>query len=305
MSRFGRLSGIAGAVVASFFGGIYAERKGALQNAKAASDALTMPMPTLTSPSAEASINVKQPTSRASQIMQYGYPGFENVRSFEDFVLSYDRRNRTPLWVIEHLTPSRLVYDPLVDRSKCAFMEDKSMHPYFRSANNDYLNSGYDRGHLAAAGNHRKTQNAINQTFLLSNIAPQVGKGFNRDKWNELEKRVRKIARRSENVYVCSGPLFLPHIENDGKMYVKYRVIGQNNVAVPTHFFKVLLIEFSPGKFDLEAYVLPNEKIPDSTPLKAFFMPLEAIERSAGFLIFEKLPKESLRYVNGQEANFL
>lgn len=44
-------------------------------------------------PSVEASVKVNQP-SRASEIMQYGYPGFENIRTFEDFVLSYDRRNR-------------------------------------------------------------------------------------------------------------------------------------------------------------------------------------------------------------------
>ena len=26
-----------------------------------------------------------------------------------------------------------------------------------------------------------------NETFFLSNMAPQVGKGFNRDKWEHLE----------------------------------------------------------------------------------------------------------------------
>lgn len=28
-------------------------------------------------------------------------------------------------------------------------------------------------------------------------------------------------------------------LENDGKLYVKYQVLGKNHVAVPTHFFKV------------------------------------------------------------------
>lgn len=54
-----------------------------------------------------------------------------------------------------------------------------------------FQRSGYDRGHLAPAGNHRRTQNSINQTFYLTNMAPQVGRGFNRDKWNDLEKHVR------------------------------------------------------------------------------------------------------------------
>ena len=46
---------------------------------------------------------------------------------------------RAASWVVEHLTPARMVYDPSVDRSKCVFIEDKSMHPYFRSTNEDYL----------------------------------------------------------------------------------------------------------------------------------------------------------------------
>jgi endonuclease G len=54
------------------------------------------------------------------------------VRSFDDYVLSYDRRNRVPHWVFEHLTKESLVYNDSVDRSKCEFTEDTSMHPYFR-----------------------------------------------------------------------------------------------------------------------------------------------------------------------------
>ena len=34
--------------------------------------------------------------------------------------------------------------------------------------------SGFDRGHLAAAANHRMNQNLCDETFLLSNMAPQV-----------------------------------------------------------------------------------------------------------------------------------
>lgn len=46
-------------------------------------------------------------------------------------------------------------------------------------------------------------------------------------------------------VSVCEGPpddkftCTLLRQEADGKLYVRYQVIGQNHVAVPTHFFKV------------------------------------------------------------------
>ncbi|CAK5076446.1 unnamed protein product [Meloidogyne enterolobii] len=227
--------------------------------------------------------------SRAAEIMRFGYPGFDNLRTYEDFIVSYDRRNRVAHWVIEHLTKDVIAYNPDVDRSKCIFRPDTSIHPYFQSQNEDYKRSGYDRGHLAAAANHRSRQLTMEQTFFLTNMTPQVGKGFNRDKWNDLEKHVRQIARDSLNVYVCSGPLYLPYQEEDGHFYIKYKVIGANRVAVPTHFFKV--------------YLMPNAPIPNEKPLSEFFSPLDAIERAAGFLIFDKLPKEQLKKLNGKKLS--
>lgn len=63
---------------------------------------------------------------------------------------------------------------------------------------------------MAAAGNHRASQKLVEQTFYLSNMAPQVGVGFNRDSWNRLERYVRKLVRKHKNVYCCTGPLYLP-----------------------------------------------------------------------------------------------
>lgn len=81
---------------------------------------------------------------------------------------------------------------------------------FLRSENSDYKRSGYDRGHLAAAGNHKGNQKHCEETFYLSNMAPQVGVGFNRDYWNKLEKHVRKLTKTYTNVYCCTGPLYLP-----------------------------------------------------------------------------------------------
>ncbi len=49
----------------------------------------------------------------------------------------------------------------------------------------------------------------------------QVGVGFNRDKWEHLERYVRKLTKLYKNVYVCTGPLYLPKRDADGKSYVK------------------------------------------------------------------------------------
>ena len=49
-----------------------------------------------------------------------------------------------------------------------------SVHVYHRSTNQDYKGSGFDRGHLAAAANHKWSQKAMDDTFILSNVSPQV-----------------------------------------------------------------------------------------------------------------------------------
>ncbi|CAG9792868.1 unnamed protein product [Diatraea saccharalis] len=238
---------------------------------------------------------------RISQIMKYGFPSLDNVRSYDDFVLSYDRRNRVPHWVFEHITKAHIAKNDQVDRSKCDFMPDDSIHPFFKSQNSDYKGSGFDRGHMAAAGNHRIAQKHVEQTFFLTNIAPQVGEGFNRHAWNRLEKHVRKLTKVYDNVYCCTGPLYLPRKESDGKSYVKYQVIGANTVAVPTHFYKVVVGEAPDGSLDMEAYVMPNQKIPEETPVSSFMVPPETIERAAGLLFFDKLHRSKLNRINGKK----
>lgn len=116
--------------------------------------------------------------NRTKEIMQHGYPSLDNLRIFENYVLSYDRRNRVANWVFEHLNSQKLKPAEDTDRGKSEFKEDPFIHPFFRSTNQDYKGSGYDRGHLAAAANHRSHQKFMDQTFFLSNMAPQVNISF-------------------------------------------------------------------------------------------------------------------------------
>lgn len=60
--------------------------------------------------------------------------------------------------------------------------------------------------------------------------------------------------------------------ESDGKLYVKYQVIGTNHVAVPTHFFKVIVMETKDNKLHMESYIMPNQAIDDKTPLNVFMV---------------------------------
>ena len=89
-----------------------------------------------------------------------------------------------------------------------------------------------------------------------------------------LEGKIRKCLFFSVKIFsnnsVRQSFLYNNRIPESGKNYVKYQVIGSNNVSVPTHFFKVMVGELEDHQLELEAYVLPNEKIPDHCSIASF-----------------------------------
>ncbi|MBX3719986.1 MAG: DNA/RNA non-specific endonuclease [Parachlamydiales bacterium] len=196
----------------------------------------------------------------------------------EAYHLVYDSQHKQAKWVYEHLTADRI--NGSADRSKFDFMEDPLIPALLRSTKEDYAKSGFDRGHLCPAADARTNDNAMKETFYLSNISPQCPQ-FNRGYWAQLEKHVRVLAQEHGSVHVYTGGLYLPREESDGKRYVRYQVIGPNDVAVPTHYFKIILDD----RYKLiEAFVLPNQPISANTPLEQFTASLEKIEKSAGAL---------------------
>eukprot|EP00798_Chlamydomonas_sp_ICE-L_P018519 gene18519-25022_t len=197
--------------------------------------------------------------------LKYGMPTTSMVRECEGYVASFDYRTRNPAWVIEYLTEENMVGDG--DRSKSEFYEDKSIEERFRSKLADYRGSGYDRGHMAPAGDHKHSQKEMDSTFCLTNMSPQVGKGYNRDYW----------ARNAPEL-----------------------------VSVPTHYYKVMLVDGikskdgmnkGAGSVGVGAFVMPNAPIDPSTPMTAFTVPLEALEATAGTKFFPGLLDDKKRKV--------
>ena len=143
----------------------------------------------------------------------------------------------------------------------------------------------------------------MDATFALSNMCPQVGDGFNRDYWAHLEDFCRRLTLKFPSVRVVTGPLYLPRKdERDGKWRVSYEVIGSPpNVAVPTHFFKVVFAEDGRvgGDVALGAFVLPNAEIDNEKPLGDFEVPVEIVERASGLEFAQKLPLERRKRLCG------
>ncbi|KAF8939032.1 nuclease [Dissophora ornata] len=207
------------------------------------------------------------------------------------------RQLRHPNWVAEHLTADSLKAGDGVGRGNSQFMEDPTVPDLYKAKLADYFRSGYDRGHMVPAADCKSTQSSMDETFYLSNIAPQVGTGFNRDYWAHFENFCRTLTKKYSNVYVITGPLYLPYQDPvDQKYYVKHEVIGNPpNIAVPTHFYKVILTDRGNGDMSMGAFVLPNNTIQNGVPLTAFQVPIEAVEKASGLRFFEKLERRALK----------
>ncbi|QRW18300.1 DNA/RNA non-specific nuclease [Rhizoctonia solani] len=239
-----------------------------------------------------------------SDVLRYGNPGpISDLIVRKAYVAGYDRRLRHPAWTAEHLTLSSLSKSASKgDRSKSEFKEDQSLPVSFRARLQDYFRSGYDRGHMVPAADAKE---AMDETFLLSNIAPQVGRGFNQHYWAYTEDWCRRLTNTFQDVFVFTVPLYLPKQDQDGKYRVTYEVIGSPpNVSVPTHFAKVVLGSrpSSPStpqltELSLGAFVLPNSEIPDDTPLTKFVVPVETVERAAGLVLFSDDIKQSSKHI--------
>jgi endonuclease G len=215
----------------------------------------------------------------------------------ENLVVLYDRRLRVPLWSCERHRPSD-VRDSTIDRKDSKFYSPEDEDVLFAATNEDYMHSGFDRGHLAPASAFKATQGDMDSTFNLANIAPQVGVGFNRHFWARFEAMAKRLNKRFDDVYVLTGSAFLPSAPptlSGERSNVHYDVIGRNSVAVPTHFFKVIVAVDDGSKnggkrsVSTAAFLMPNSAIPESTPVESFLVEREVLEAATGIRFFPRL----------------
>ena len=192
------------------------------------------------------------------------------------YTLAYDKKTKTPQWVAWELTKEetkgnhertdKFLPDPNVEGAKVV--------------TTDYTGSGYDRGHMAPAGDMKWSKKAMEESFYMSNICPQIHH-LNTGDWNELEANTRKWARRYGSVYVTCGPIY------NGSRRTQY--IGKNRVKVPDAFFKVILIQ-SPKKTCALGFFFENEA--GQRPLNEYLVSIDYLEQTTGIDFFPALPDE-------------
>jgi endonuclease G, mitochondrial len=129
------------------------------------------------------------PTSTTHEIVKHSY-----------YTLSYSKKNEQAEWVAYLLTRSMITGQS--ERTE-NFRPDPSV-PSGSAQLVDYKNSGYDRGHLCPAGDMTFSNQAMSETFYLSNMSPQTP-AFNRGIWKNLESLVREWAKEDDSIFVVTG----------------------------------------------------------------------------------------------------
>ena len=72
---------------------------------------------------------------------------------------------------------------------------------------------------------------------------------------------------------------------------VSYQVIGGNYVAVPTHFYKIVVDANNANEVNVLAFLLPNES-QTGRNYREFLTSVDEIERLNGLDFLEKLPDQ-------------
>ena len=155
---------------------------------------------------------------------------------FSSFAILHSGQTKTPVFVAQRLNRQLLNNTQNVDRTD-KFYEEARLPKAERATLADYRGSGFDRGHMAPAGD-MNTAEGMAQSFSLANMVPQDA-NLNRGPWNKMEQDTRKYVRRAKgDVYVFTGSFY-----NNPRP----STIGKGRVAVPSHLYKVVY-DASTGK---------------------------------------------------------
>lgn len=200
----------------------------------------------------------------------------EQVIRHEGYTVSYNSEYRIANWVAYELTATE-AKSKKTERSN-KFVSD----PQVKGAtamNEDYTRSGYDRGHLAPAGDMKWSAKAMRESFYLSNICPQKPK-LNRGIWKDLEEQCRLWALDNGSLLIVTGPV----ITGDMKR------LGKNKVAIPKSFYKVLCYYTEKGYKGI-GFLFENRDYKDNS-LKSMVIPIDSVEKVTGIDFFPSIPDD-------------
>lgn len=181
-----------------------------------------------------------------------------------EFAIGYSRQRKTAIYVLQFLDPEKLTSPSVIDSP--SFRVDPSIARDEQASLQDYVGSGFDRGHLAPfEDNNHDLQAAIN-SMMLTNIVPQNASN-NRGIWRVLESKTRNQSLDA-NLFVITGPIYSDEPE-----------MLAGRIPIPQKLYKVII---NTKLKTVESYIIPNMAIPSSR-LPEFLTTLKEVRRQAGF----------------------
>jgi len=190
------------------------------------------------------------------------------------YSLSYSEEHEQAEWVYYELTSTE-ARNNMYKRSD-NFREDAQVKTGSASLA-DYKGSGYDRGHLAPAGDMGFSSAAMSESFYMSNISPQ-DPSFNRGIWRQLESLVRSWSTEKAGLFVVTGPVLEAGLST----------IGYNEVSIPNYYYKVLLdYDEQGGEYEAIGFLLPNRK--GVRELDDYVVSVDSIENITGIDFYPQL----------------
>ena len=200
----------------------------------------------------------------------------ELILKRKGYTVSYNEEMKQPNWVAWELNKERLIErESRTDK----FLPDPDLDADEAVTTDDYRGSGYDRGHMCPAGDNRWHWKAMQESFYMTNICPQLHKLNNGD-WKELEEACRRWAEAKGQIYIVCGPIFYRS--------AKPSYIGRNQrIRVPEAFFKVVLCPDPPQAI---GFLYKNED--GNRKMESYTNSIDQVERITGIDFFPALPDE-------------
>ncbi|WGK68343.1 DNA/RNA non-specific endonuclease [Candidatus Haliotispira prima] len=219
---------------------------------------------------AEESDNQFLPTGGSYQVIRHSH-----------YTLGYDEDSEQASWVAYELSPKELI--KAVERND-RYRQDKLVKTVSAQLS-DYKASGYDRGHLAPAADMSFSGVAMDESFYLSNISPQLP-SFNRGIWKELEALFRNWAGKYGTLYIITAGILKGEAN-----------VGANHVLVPGAYYK---IAYDAKRGVMIGFILPHEKL--SGGLERFVVSVDRIEQATGLDFFSRLNDEDEERLESQSV---
>lgn len=191
------------------------------------------------------------------------------------YAMSFDTKHNLAKWIAYKLTKIHLE-NPVTDRKGEKFKPDTDFPQALTPE--QYTGSGFDRGHLLPAGDARWSEEAMNDSFLMGNVAPQAPQ-LNQQRWNQLEEFTRQKARQLEELFVVTGPIL---DDKDGKF-------RGTETTLPSRFFKVLL-QVTEKSAKAIGFIMSQS--PTVKGLKPYAVSIQDVEKATSLDFFSCLPDQ-------------